>query len=166
MGLYRALVVLFGALPATVLGSLAIGVMFGGLRSLASGEFSGVLFFVWGVLGLAGVAGLWLAVIEGPHAGGAASLIACGVIAEAVLIGLTVRGGLFVWHAVAAHLHGGRVLPPRRVSFRGRDVVRCAPLVWPTRRARSMMTELSTGRWSGPASPAAQRRSVSRIKAR
>src|SRR2546425_12648923 len=94
MGLYRALVVLFGGLPATVLGSLAIGVMFGGLRSLASGEFSGVLFFVWGVLGLAGVAGLWLAVIEGPHAGGAASLIACGVIAEAVLIGLTVRGGL------------------------------------------------------------------------
>ena len=47
----------------------------------------------WGTL--AGVAGLWLAAIEGPFARGAAWLIGCGLIAGMlVLIGLTVRGGL------------------------------------------------------------------------
>jgi len=95
MGLYRSLVALFGALPATVLGSLALGVTFGGLRMLISAELSGGLFLIWGALGLAGVAGLWLAVLEGPHSRGAAFLIACGLIADAVLIALTVRGGLY-----------------------------------------------------------------------
>jgi hypothetical protein len=72
MAVYRALVALFGALPATVLGSLAAGVTFGGLRALASADLSGGVFMVWGALGLAGVAGLWLAAIEGPFARGAA----------------------------------------------------------------------------------------------
>ncbi len=94
MVVYRALVALFGAVPATVLGSLAAGVTFGGLRALASADLSGGVFMVWGALGLAGVAGFWLAAIEGPFPRGAAWLIGCGLIADAVLIGLTVRGGL------------------------------------------------------------------------
>jgi hypothetical protein len=62
----RVLIVLFGAVPASVLGSFAVGVTFGGLRSLASAEASGSLFLVRGLLGLLGLAGLWLAVLVGP----------------------------------------------------------------------------------------------------
>jgi|SRR5215470_995847 len=103
MRLYRVLVTLFGALPATALGSFALGMAFGGLRMLTGAEFSGGLFAIWGLLGLAGVAGLWLAVLEGPHSRGAAGLIVCGLIAEAVLIGLMVFGDLQrAAHVVAA----------------------------------------------------------------
>jgi hypothetical protein len=85
MGISRFLIALFGALPASVLGSFAGGVTFGGLRSLASVEASGSLFMVWGLLGLIGLAGLWLAVLVGPGSSVASALIACGLAADAVL---------------------------------------------------------------------------------
>ncbi len=62
--MWRSVIVILGALPASVLGSFAIGVIFGGIRSLASAEAVGALFVAWGILGIAGAAGLWLAAIE------------------------------------------------------------------------------------------------------
>src|SRR5918996_2979990 len=89
MTVSRLLIVLIGALPATVLGSFAVGVTFGGLRSLASAEAGGSLFLAWGLLGLTGVAGLWLAALVGPGSLVASWLIGCGLAADAILIFLT-----------------------------------------------------------------------------
>ena len=85
--MWRSLIVL-GALPASVLASFAVGVIFGGIRSLASAEPSGALFVTWGILGIAGAAGLWLAAIERALSRGAAVLIGCGLAADAALVGL------------------------------------------------------------------------------
>ena len=84
----RLLIVVFGALPASVLGSFAVGVAFGGFRTLGSFEISGALFVGWALLGLTGVAGLWLAAILGPGSRTAAGLIACGLAADGVLLWL------------------------------------------------------------------------------
>jgi hypothetical protein len=84
----RLLIVVFGALPASVLGSFAVGVGFGGFRGLGSFEISGALFVGWTLLGLTGVGGLWLAAILGPGSRTAAGLIACGLAADAVLLGV------------------------------------------------------------------------------
>jgi hypothetical protein len=86
MLLSRLMIVLFGAVPGTVLGSFAVGVTFGGLRGLASAEASGALFVVWGLLGLLGLTGLWLAVLVGPGSPVASGLIACGLAADAALL--------------------------------------------------------------------------------
>ena len=61
-----------------MLASFAVGVIFGGIRSLASAEPSGALFVIWGILGIAGAAGLWLAAIEGPRSRVAAVLVGNG----------------------------------------------------------------------------------------
>ena len=82
----RLLIVLFGALPASVLGSFAVGVAFGGLQNLAGAEVSGALLIVWGLLGLTGLAGLWLAALIGPGSPVASGLIACGLAADAALL--------------------------------------------------------------------------------
>jgi len=120
--MHRAFVALFGALPATILGSLAAGMSFGGLRSLLGLELSGGLFFMWGALGLAGVAGFWLAVIEGPHSRGAAPLIVCGLIADAALIGLTIRGGFYA---------GPGMSSSQSLSLRAMEFVYCLLAVSP-----------------------------------
>jgi hypothetical protein len=85
MAVWR-LTVLIGALAASVLGSFAVGVAFGGLQSLARAEASGSLFLLWGLLGLAGVAGLWLATLVGPGSLAAAGLMGCGLAADAILV--------------------------------------------------------------------------------
>jgi hypothetical protein len=94
----RLLIVILGALPASLLASFAVGVAGSGARSLASAEPSGALFMAWGILGIAGTAGLWLAVIEGPAIEGpfpriAAVLIGCGLAADAVLLGVPLFHG-------------------------------------------------------------------------
>jgi hypothetical protein len=85
--------VILGALPASVLASFAVGVIFGGIRSLARAEPSGGLFVTWGILGIAGAAGLWLAAIEGPRSRVAAVLVGCGLAADAALVGLPLVSG-------------------------------------------------------------------------
>ena len=111
----RLLILLFGALPATVLGTLAIGITAGGLRSLASAEISGFLIFAWGLLGVVGVAGLWLAVLVGLGSPVASRLIACGLAADTVLFFLILR------NAAAA--------PP--VAISGRDAAAFSLLTLP-----------------------------------
>jgi hypothetical protein len=86
----RLLIALVGALPATVLGSFAIGVVYGGIRMLATAEPGGLLLATWGLLGIIGVAGLWLAAISGPGSIVASLLIGCGLAAEAVLVYLAI----------------------------------------------------------------------------
>lgn len=88
----RLLIALVGALRASALGSFAVGVAYGGIRMLASAEPYGLLLVTWALLGVAGVAGLWLGVITGPGSIVAAALIGCGLAAEAVLIWLAVTG--------------------------------------------------------------------------
>src|SRR5262245_56160436 len=95
MAVWR-LTALIGALAASVLGSFAVGVAFGGLQSLARAEASGSLFLLWGLLGLAGVAGLWLATLVGPGSLAAAGLIGCGLAADAVLVLLIGKDALSV----------------------------------------------------------------------
>jgi hypothetical protein len=91
--MWKSLIEVLGALPATVLASFAAGVIFGGIRSLASAEPSGALFVTWGLLGIAGAAGLWLAAIEGALSRVAAVLIGCGLAADAALVALPLVGG-------------------------------------------------------------------------
>ena len=89
---FRLLIALVGALPASVLGSFAVGVAYGGMRMLASAEPHGLLLVTWALLGIAGVAGLWLGAITGPGSNVAAALIGCGLAAEIVLIWLAATG--------------------------------------------------------------------------
>jgi hypothetical protein len=86
----RLLIGLVGALPASVLGGFAVGVAYGGIRMLADADPYGLLLVTWAFLGLTGVAGLWLGVITGPGSLLAAALIGCGLIAETILIWLSV----------------------------------------------------------------------------
>jgi hypothetical protein len=91
--MWRSLIVILGALPASVLASFAVGIIFGGIRSLVRAELSGALFVTWGILGVAGAGGLWLASIEGPRSRVAAVLVGCGLAADAVLVGLPLVSG-------------------------------------------------------------------------
>jgi hypothetical protein len=87
------MILLAGALPASVLGSFAVGVAYGGMRMLASAEAGGLWLLSWGLLGIIGVAGLWLGAISGPGSMVASALIACGLAAESVLIYLAITNG-------------------------------------------------------------------------
>jgi hypothetical protein len=106
-------VAILGALPATVLGSFALGMVFGGFRNLASGDMRGALYAAWGLLGLAGIAGLWLAVIKGPRSVVAAVLIGCGLVAAAIVVSfppLSLRhAGVGGWLVVALPFAVGAV---------------------------------------------------------
>ena len=99
----RLVIALLGALPASVLGSFAIGVVYGGMRMLATAEARGLLLVTWGLLGIIGVAGLWLAAISGPGSMVASLLIGSGLAAEVVLVYVAIT------HAASAasfRLHG------------------------------------------------------------
>jgi len=77
----RFLIVVFGALPASI---LALSTAYSAVTSLASAVATGTLLAASAFLGLAGVTGLWLAAIVGPGSRRAAWLIVCGLVAGAV----------------------------------------------------------------------------------
>lgn len=77
----RFLIVVFGALPASI---LALSSAYGAVTSLASPVATGTLLAAWAFLGLAGVTGLWMAAIVGPGSRRAAWLVVCGLVAGAV----------------------------------------------------------------------------------
>jgi hypothetical protein len=82
--------VLFGALPATLLGILAFMGVIAGSHARARNNSGAWFFLVWGALGVAGVIGLWFAAVS-QRSWVAMALVACGLIAAAP----------FVWAAVA-----------------------------------------------------------------
>jgi hypothetical protein len=92
---WRVLGVIFGALPATLLGILAFMGVIAGSQALARNDSGALFFLVWGALGVAGVLGLWLAAVS-QRSWVALALVACGLVAVAPL----------VWAAVAQTLVG------------------------------------------------------------
>jgi hypothetical protein len=92
---WRVLGVIFGALPATLLGILAFMGAIAGGQVLSRNDPFGVFLLVWGALGVAGVIGLWLAAV-GQRSWVALALVACGLVAVAPL----------VWAAVVQTLVG------------------------------------------------------------
>jgi hypothetical protein len=92
---WRVVGVVFGALPATLLGILAFMSLIAGSQALARNVSGAWPFLVWGALGVAGVIGLWLAALS-QRSWVAIALVACGLVAVAPL----------VWAAVAAALVG------------------------------------------------------------
>jgi hypothetical protein len=92
---WRVLGVLFGALPATLLGIVAFMSVIAGSQALVRNDSGAWFFLAWGALGVAGVVGLWLASVS-RRSWVAIVLIACGLIAVVPL----------VWAAVAAALVG------------------------------------------------------------
>jgi hypothetical protein len=104
---WRILVAVLGALPATALGVVAFPSVIYGSRMIVRVELSGALLVVWCSLGVAGVAGLWLAAL-GCAARPATALLACGLIADAPLVAVvavTLAAGELSWFPVL-------VLPP------------------------------------------------------
>jgi hypothetical protein len=93
---WRVLAVVFGALPATLLGILAFMGVIAGSQGLPRNPAGAWIFLVWGALGVAGVIGLWLAAV-GERSSVAIALIACGLVAATP----------FVWAAVEEGLAGG-----------------------------------------------------------
>jgi CHASE2 domain-containing sensor protein len=82
---WRVLMAVFGAVPATVLGIGAFMGAIAGGQGLTANWVQSLLLLAWGVLGVAGVVGLWLAVLDrDPRL--AVPLTACGLIAAAPLI--------------------------------------------------------------------------------
>lgn len=82
---WRVVVAILGALPATALGVVAFPSVIYGSRMIVRVELSGALLVLWGSLGVAGIAGLWLAAL-GRDARPASVLLACGLIADAPLV--------------------------------------------------------------------------------
>ena len=82
---WRLLGVVFGALPATLLGILAFMGVIAGSQALAQNNSGAWFFLVWGALGVAGVIGLWLATVS-QRSWVAIGLVACGLIAAAPLV--------------------------------------------------------------------------------
>jgi hypothetical protein len=104
---WRVLVAILWALPATALGVVAFPSVIYGSRMIVREELSGALMVVWCSLGVAGVAGLWLAAL-GHAARPATVLLACGLIADAPLVAVvavTLARGELSWFP-------GLVLPP------------------------------------------------------
>jgi hypothetical protein len=103
----RVLVAVLGALPATALGVVAfLGVICGG-RMIVRVDLTGALLVVWGGLGVAGVAGLWLAAL-GRDARPAIVFVVCGLIADgplAVVVAAALATGELSWLPVF-------ILPP------------------------------------------------------
>jgi hypothetical protein len=92
---WRVLGVIFGALPATLLGILAFMGVIAGSQALARKDSGALFFLVWGALGVAGVLGLWLAAVS-QRSWVALALVVCGLVAVAPL----------VWAAVTQTLVG------------------------------------------------------------
>jgi hypothetical protein len=92
---WRVVSVVFGALPATLLGILAFTGVIAGSQALARSDSGAWLFLPWGALGVAGVIGLWLATLS-RRSWVAIALVGCGLIAVTP----------FVWAAVAQGLAG------------------------------------------------------------
>jgi len=61
---WRVLGVVFGALPATLLGIFAFMSVIAGSQALARNDSGALPFLVWGALGVAGVTRLWMAAIS------------------------------------------------------------------------------------------------------
>jgi hypothetical protein len=95
----RVLVAVLGVLPATALGVVAVlGVIYGG-RMIVRVDLTGALLVVWGSLGVAGVAGLWLAAL-GRDARPAIVFVVCGLIADgplAVVAAVALAAGELSW---------------------------------------------------------------------
>jgi hypothetical protein len=93
---WRVLMAILGALPATVLGAGAFMGAIAGGRGLAANWMQSALLLAWGGLSVAGVVGLWLAVL-GRASRVAVPLIVCGLVAALPIVaGLmieTVAGG-------------------------------------------------------------------------
>jgi len=119
---WRMLMAILGALPATVLGVGAfMGAVAGG-QGLTANWLQSALLFAWGVLGVAGVIGLWLAALDrDPRR--ALPLTVCGLIAGlplvAGLIGAVLAGGP-PWILPLALLPFGFGIAYVVVSFRRR----------------------------------------------
>ena len=92
---WRVLGVIFGALPATLLGILAFMGIIAGSQALARNDSGALFFLVWGALGVAGVLGLWLAAVS-QRSWVALALVVCRLVAVAPL----------VWAAVTQTLVG------------------------------------------------------------
>src|SRR5262245_60795638 len=82
---WRVLMAVLGALPATVLGGGAfIGAIARG-QGLTANWVQSAFLLTWGALGVAGVVGLWLAVLDrDPRL--AVPLTVCGLVAAAPLV--------------------------------------------------------------------------------
>jgi hypothetical protein len=79
------LAAILGALPATALGVLAFMGVIAGSQGFTRDKTGAALFLVWGVLGVAGAAGLWLGAL-GRDPRSAIPLTVCGLIAAAPLV--------------------------------------------------------------------------------
>ena len=84
---WRVLAAILGALPATALGVIAFMGVTAGIHGFTQYNAGAAVFLVWGSLGVAGVAGLWLAAL-GQDSRSATVLIVCGLIAAAPLVAL------------------------------------------------------------------------------
>ena len=81
----RVLATILGALPATALGVIAFMGVAAGFQGFTRDKAGASLFVVWGGLGVAGVAGLWLAAL-GRDSTSATVLTVCGLIAATPLV--------------------------------------------------------------------------------
>jgi hypothetical protein len=84
---WRVLAVTLGALPATALGVVAFMGVIAGSQGFTRDRTQAAMFLLWGVLGVAGVIGLWFAVL-GQAPRWALPLTVCGLIAAVPLVAL------------------------------------------------------------------------------
>jgi hypothetical protein len=105
---WRALVAIFGAVPATALGVMAFLGLIYGSGMIVRVELSGALLVVWCGLGVTGVVGLWLAAL-GRDVRPVTLLLGCGLVADGPLVAVlavALAAGELSWLPVLV------VLPP------------------------------------------------------
>ena len=90
---WRVMAAFLGALPATALGVMACMAVVAGSQGFATDMILATLFVGWGLLGVAGVVGLWLATLgRSPRV--AVPLIVCGLAAIAPFVAMGLQEAL------------------------------------------------------------------------